>query len=184
MKLMILNGSVREGRVSDKVQAWALKVLESEPDLELDFVDFREVDLPFFDEAVNPADNKGDYKNPKGSAWAERVGEAEAFLFITPEYNHGPTAVLKNALDWVYDEWRYKPAGFISYGGIAAGTRAVQQLKLSLLHLDVFPVRYNVHIPNIWGAFDDSGNLAFQGAGDNLKKVIADLKDLQKRLQA
>jgi NAD(P)H-dependent FMN reductase len=178
MKLMVINGSVRESRAADRILDWALPVLQSDPELELDVVDLKEVDLPFFDEAVIPSANKGEYKNPKGTAWAKRVGEADAYLLITPEYNHGPTAVLKNALDWVYDEWRYKPAGFISYGGIAAGTRAVQQLKQNLLHLDVFPVHFNVHIPNIW----NPDSLAYPGLDDNLKKVVADIKSLGQRL--
>lgn len=179
MKLMVINGSVRESRAADRVLDWALPVLQSDPDLELDVVDLKEVDLPFFNEARLPSATEGDYLNPKGAAWAKRVGEADGFLFITPEYNHGPTAVLKNAIDWVAREWQYKPAGFISYGGIAAGTRAVQQLKLNLLHLDVFPVHFNVHIPNIW----NPDALDYPGLSDNLKKVVADIKELGARLK-
>lgn len=178
MKLMVINGSVRASRAADRVLDWALPVLREDPELEIDVVDLKEVDLPFFNEAIIPSSNKGIYENPKGTAWAKRVGEADAFLFITPEYNHGPTAVLKNALDWVYEEWRYKPAGFISYGGIAAGTRAVQQLKQNLLHLDVFPVHFNVHIPFIW----NPDALAFPGLDDNLKKVVASIKELRHRI--
>ena len=179
MKLMVINGSVRQGRASDKVQSWAVDILKADPELELDVVDLKEVDLPFFNEEVIPGNAHGQFKNPNATAWAARVAEAEAFIFITPEYNHGPTAVLKNAIDWVFEGWQFKPAGFISYGGIAAGTRAVQQLKQNLLHLDVFPVHYNVHIPNIW----NPDALDYPGLPDNLGKVVTDIKSLQKRLK-
>lgn len=181
MKLMVINGSVRQGRMADNIQAWAQEILSQDSELELDFVDLKEVDLPFYDEAGSPSSPGFTYANPKGKAWADRVGAAEAFIFITPEYNHGPSAVLKNAVDWVYQEWQYKPAGFISYGGVAAGTRAVQQLKQNLLHVDVFPVHFNVHIP-IWGGGLDENNRPVAHFDNNLLKVVGDLKDLQKRL--
>lgn len=182
MKLMVINGSVREGRVSEKVQAWISEILQGEADLEVDVVDLKEVVLPFYDEPTPPSVPGFAYKNPKGAEWAKRVGAAEAFLLITPEYNHGPTAVLKNAVDWVFEEWRYKPVGFVSYGGAAAGTRAVQQLKLNLLNVDCYPVRNNVHIPLWGGGMDDNGRpQAF--FDDLLRKVIVALRDLQSRLK-
>jgi NAD(P)H-dependent FMN reductase len=181
MKLMVINGSVRDGRVSEKIEAWAKEILSLDDELELDMVDLRQVDLPFFNEKVIPSMNGGKYENPKGTAWAERVSKADAFLFITPEYNHGPTAVLKNAVDWVYEGWHYKPAGFISYGGAAAGTRAVQQLKQNLLNVLIFPVSINVHIP-LWGGGMDSAGRPAAHFDDGLRKVVKSLKQLQQRL--
>ncbi len=181
MKLMIINGSVRQGRMADNMVVWAKSILEQDNELELDFVDLKEVDLPFFDEAKVPSTNNGHYENPKGAAWAKRVAAAEAFILITPEYNHGPSAVLKNAIDWVYEGWLYKPVGFISYGGAAAGTRAVQQLKQNLLNVNVFPVNSSVHIP-IWGGGLDENNRPQAAFDNNLKKVITELKALQIRL--
>lgn len=181
MKLMVINSSVRTSQVGEKIQAWAAEILGEDKELELDLVDLREVDLPLLDEAVSPSDNGGTYANPKGAAWAKRVGDADGFLFITAEYNHGPTAALKNALDWVYEEWRFKPAGFVSYGGAAAGTRAVQQLKLNFLHLNIFPVNYNVHL-RIWGGDVDKNTRPVPAHDDNLRKVVSGIKDLGKRL--
>lgn len=181
MKLMVLNSSVRKSQVGESIQAWVTDILQNEPDLELDMVDLREVDLPLLDEEISPADNNGEYANPKGAAWAKRVGEADAFLFVTAEYNHGPTAALKNALDWVFQEWNYKPAGFVSYGGAGAGTRAVQQLKLVLLHLKVFPVNYSVHL-RLWGGDVDDKGRPLPQFDDNLKKVVNDIRALQTRL--
>lgn len=183
MKLMVINGSVREGRRADVIQNWAVEILEQDPELELDIVDLKEVDLPFFNEAVTPSSANGQFQNPKGTAWAARVAEADAFIMLTAEYNHGPTAVLKNAVDWVYEGWMNKPVGFISYGGIAAGTRAVQQLKQNVLNVKLFPALANIHIPGVGNAFDENGQPLHQGLGDNLKKLVTELKDMQTKLK-
>ncbi|HUP26694.1 MAG TPA: NAD(P)H-dependent oxidoreductase [Candidatus Limnocylindrales bacterium] len=179
---MVINGSVREGRAADKVQNWALEILKQIPNIELDLADLKEIELPFFNEPIIPSVAKGQYQNPAGTAWAKRVGEAEAFIMLTAEYNHGPTAVLKNAIDWVYEGWMYKPVGFISYGGLAAGTRAVQQLKQNVLNVKLFPALANIHIPNVRQAFNDQGQPVYPGLDENLKKLTAELTDLQKRL--
>lgn len=182
MKLMIINGSARVGRASDKIQEWATDILHDDKELVLDIVDLKEIDLPFYDEPLPPAAIKGQYQNPKGTAWAKRVAEADAFLFLTAEYNHGPTAILKNALDWVYEGWNFKPAGFVSYGAASAGIRAVQQLKLNLLHLKVFPVNNNVHIP-LWGGGADENGRPIKQYDDSLSQVVADIKSLHQRLK-
>lgn len=183
MRLMVINSSVRKGQVGEKLQSWVQELLQNDAELELDLVDLREVNLPFLDEPVSPSANEGNYENPKGTSWAKRVGEADAFLFITAEYNHGPTAALKNAIDWVYKEWHYKPAGFVSYGGAGAGTRAVQQLKQTLLHVKVFPVNFNVHL-RLWGGDVDESGHPTEPHADNLRTVVQDIKALHKRLNS
>lgn len=180
---MIINGSVREGRRADQIMAWALPVLQKDPDLEIDVVDLKEVDLPFFNERIIPSDNKGIYENPKGQAWAERVANADAFIFLVAEYNHGPTAVLKNAVDWVYEGWMNKPVSFISYGGIAGGTRAAQQLKQNVLNVKLYPTLANVHIPGVSKAFDENNRPVNPGLDESLEHTVAELKDLQRRLK-
>lgn len=181
MKLMVINGSVRKNSVGEKMAEWIQEVLATNRDLQLDMVDLREVDLPFFNESTIPGANGGAYENPKGAAWAKRVGQADSYLFITPEYNHGPTAVLKNALDWVDAEWHFKPAGFVSYGGTAGGTRAVQQLKQNLIHLDIFPIHYNIHL-RLWGGDVDENGRPQATYDNNLHKIVTDLKTLAARL--
>ena len=183
MKLMIVNGSVRESRRADQIMAWALSVLEKDSELEIDIVDLKEVDLPFFNEAVIPSMNKGVYQNPKGQAWSDRVAKADAFIFLVAEYNHGPTAVLKNAVDWVYEGWMNKPVSFISYGGIAGGTRAAQQLKLNVINVKLFPTLTNVHIPNVYMAFDENNQPKNEGLNESLEHTLTELKDLQRRLK-
>lgn len=120
MRLMLIIGSIREGRMADKVSNWTLEQLRADSELEIDVVDLKDLDLPFFNEEVLPMMAKGQYKNPKATAWAKRVAEADAFIMITCEYNFGPPASLKNAIDWVYDGWVNKPVGFIGYGAVAA----------------------------------------------------------------
>lgn len=179
---MILNGSVREGRRADTVQNWIVPILREDPQLELDVVDLKEVDLPFFNESVTPDAAHGQFQNPKGTAWAKRVSDADAFIFLVAEYNHGPTAVLKNAIDWEYHGWNNKPVGFISYGGLVGGSRAVEQLKQIVLHVKLFPAPTVITIPAIGAAFDENGQPTHAGMNENLKKLVIELKDLQRRL--
>lgn len=183
MKLMLINGSVREGRASDKIQDWVLDVLKNESDLEIDVADLKEVDLPFYDEAMPPSAPNMTYTNPKGTAWAKRVAEADAFLLLTAEYNHGPTPVLKNAIDWVYSGWNYKPVGFVSYGAAAGGTRAVQQLKQNLLNVRAFPTTSNIHL-FLWGGSVDDNGRPLPEFDDRLKGLLTEIKELGARLKS
>ncbi len=182
MRLMVIIGSVREGRRAEKVANWAVGQIKQDPEIEVDLADLKEVDLPFFNEAVTPDAANGQFINPKGTAWAKRVGEADAFIFLVAEYNHGPTAVLKNAIDWEYGGWNNKPVGFISYGGMVGGARAVEQLKQIVLHVKLFPVGSVVTIPAVGGAFDENNQPKHPSLNENLNKMVAELKDLQSRL--
>lgn len=181
---MIIIGSVREGRRADMVANWALSQLKNNSDLEIDFADLSKIRLPFFNEPVIPSRAKGQYKNAVGKAWAERVAKADAFIMLTAEYNHGPTAVLKNAIDWVYEGWMDKPVGFISYGGLAGGTRAVQQLKQNVLNVKLFPTSSNIHIPFVSQAFDETGQPKHEGMSDSLDKLVAEIKELNRKLKS
>lgn len=181
---MLIIGSVREGRRADSVAHWAAEQLRQDPDVELDIADLKEVNLPFFNEEVTPDSNYGNYKTPVGASWAKRVSEADAFIMLVAEYNHGPTAVLKNAIDWVYDGWLNKPVGFVSYGGLVGGTRAVEQLKLIVLNVKLAPINVPVLFPQISQAFDESGKPVNPKVNDSFRKMVAELKDLQRRLKS
>lgn len=183
MKVMLIVGSVREGRVADKVANWALGQLSKDSDLEVDVADLKDIPLPFFNEQVTPDSAKGQFINPVGTAWAKRVAEADAFVMLVAEYNHGPTAVLKNAIDWVYDGWLNKPVGFISYGGLAGGTRAVEQLKQIVMNVKLIPINIPVLFPQVSKAFDDSGQPLNSAVNDSMGKMLIELKDLQTRLK-
>ena len=103
--------------------------------------------MPFFDQPVSPATpGRPPYENEVVKKWTAAIAKSDGFVFVTPEYNYAPAAVLKNALDWVYPEWNRKAAAFVSYGS-ALGARGVQQLRLTLIELQIAPVRSSVHIP-------------------------------------
>lgn len=179
---MVIIGSVREGRVADKVANWALSQLKQDSELEIDVADLKEIPLPFFNESVEPDAAHGQFKSEVGTAWAKRVANADAFIMLVAEYNHGPTAVLKNAIDWVYDGWLHKPVGFISYGGLVGGARAVEQLKQIVMNVQLTPINVPVLFPRVSTAFNDQGEPMSPAVNDSLKRMLAELKDAQKRL--
>jgi len=111
--------------------------------------------MPFFDQPLPPAmPGRPPYENEVVKKWTAEIAQSDGFIFVTPEYNYGPSAVLKNALDWVYPEWNRKAAAFVSYGS-AMGARGVQQLRMTAIELQLGPVRSSVHIPvaTLWAHF-------------------------------
>ena len=126
-KVMIVVGSVRPGRAGLPIAKWVESVVAQSDQFEIDFVDLAELALPFMDEPNHPA--KRQYTKPHTIAWSERVDAADAFIFVTPEYNHSYSPVLKNAIDFLSQEWWRKPVGFVSYGGVSAGSRGVTALE-------------------------------------------------------
>jgi len=153
--ISVIVGSTRQGRFSEKPAQWILQRLESRGGIETRLLDLREFPLPFFDQPVPPAmPGRPPYANEMVKKWTAEIARSDGFIFVTPEYNFGPPAVLKNALDWVYPEWNRKAAAFVSYGS-AAGARSVQQLRESAIELQLAPVRSSVHIPvaTLWAHF-------------------------------
>ncbi len=141
---MIIVGSVRPGRVGLPVAQWVRRAAEAHGGFEIDFVDLAELALPFMDEPNHP--RLRTYTQQHTIDWSERVDAAEAFVFVTPEYNHSFSPALKNALDYLSQEWKRKPAGFASYGGVSAGTRGVVALKPALVGLGLVITQPNVEI--------------------------------------
>ncbi|MCU1439225.1 MAG: NADPH-dependent oxidoreductase [Rhodoglobus sp.] len=127
---MIVVGSVRPGRAALPVAEWVRRVVEEDGRFEIDFVDLAELALPFMDEPAHPS--KRQYTKPHTVRWSERVDAADAFLFVSPEYNHSYSPALKNAIDYLNHEWWRKPVGFVSYGGVSAGSRGVAALEAVL----------------------------------------------------
>lgn len=159
VKIQVILGSTRQGRFGEQPAKWITEELQKQKDIEVELIDLRDWPLPFFNESVSPAYNQGKYENELAAKWAKKIGEGDGYIFVTPEYNHGYSAVLKNAIDYVSKEWNQKPAAFVSYGGIAGGTRAVQQLRLVVLELQMTPIRQGVHIPLYWDHLDEKGQL-------------------------
>ena len=126
-RLMIIVGSVRDGRVGLPIAEWVRRAAADDARFEIDFADLKEIALPLMDEPNHPRMHK--YTKPHTIAWAERVDAADAFLFIFPEYNHSYTPAIKNALDYLGTEWDRKPVGFVNWGGNSGGTRAQAALR-------------------------------------------------------
>ena len=146
LKVKIILGSTREGRFSDKVGAWLLDEAKNDSSVEAEVLDLRDFEMPFFAEAETPSYKTKPYTNPAVVAWTAKIAEADAFIIVAPEYNHGYPAVLKNALDYVYQEWNNKPVAFVSYGS-ALGARSVEQLRQVAIELQMAPIRNALHMP-------------------------------------
>lgn len=145
MQLQIITASTRPSRVGPKIAEWFIGIARRFERFEVEPVDLAEVDLPILDEPEHPRLRR--YQHAHTKAWSERVARADAYVFVTPEYNHMPSPALINAIDYLVVEWGYKPAGFVSYGGVSAGLRAVQQMKPMLAGLKVVPMVESVAIP-------------------------------------
>jgi NAD(P)H-dependent FMN reductase len=149
LRIKVIVGSTRANRFSEKPAQWIFNLAKARPDLEVELLDLRDYPLPFFEEPFPPGLAKDNYTNPAVVKWREKVEEGDGFIIVTPEYNHGYPAVLKNALDYVYYKWAKKAVAFVSWGG-AGGARGVEQLRLVAIELDMCPTRAAVHIPNPW----------------------------------
>jgi len=141
LRIGIVIGSTRPGRNAEQVARWVHENARKRSDAEFELVDIKDYNLPLLDEPVPPS--MGKYSKPHTLAWAKKVASLDAFVFVAPEYNHGMTAALKNAIDFVYAEWNNKAAGFVSFGS-AAGARAVEQLRAVMGEVQVADVRQQV----------------------------------------
>lgn len=156
-RLMILIASTRPGRVGLPVAEWMRSRAETHGAFEVDWADMAEINLPFMDEPNHPRLQRYQHQHTKD--WAARVEAADAFVFVVPEYNHGYNAVVKNALDYLVHEWKHKPLGIVSYGGVSAGLRGVAVLKPSLVALHLHVAFNAVNIPFVAQFIDDEGEL-------------------------
>jgi len=145
IQLKLITASTREGRKGPIISAWLLELLKQYQDIEVEHLDLKVVNLPFMDEPHHPRLAKYTHEHTK--RWSRKIAAADAFIFVTPEYNYGFPATLKNAIDYLFQEWQYKPVGLVSYGGIAAGTRCIQLLKPVLSALKMVAVTESVTIP-------------------------------------
>jgi NAD(P)H-dependent FMN reductase len=157
LTLHIIIGSVRSNRFGDKPAAW-LAALANEAGFAAEVVDLKDWHLPDYNEKGSPNSLGGKLENEQGMAWGRKVAEADAFVIVTPEYNHGYPGSLKNALDWAYAGWTNKPVGFVGYGTLG-GARAVDQLRPVAAELQMADVRGAVHITRPWELLDAQGGL-------------------------
>ena len=172
LKIAIIIGSTRPGRVGESVGRWVHDLARQRSDAEFELVDLRDFNLPLLDEPVPPS--QGKYSQPHTKAWAAKVDAFDAFVFVTAEYNHGIPGALKNALDFLYREWNNKAAGFVGYGG-AGGTRAVESLRLVMAELQMADVRNQVAL-SLYTDFESFTN--FKPAAHHQKSLTGMLDQL------
>jgi NAD(P)H-dependent FMN reductase len=173
-KISIILGSTRQGRQGEKVARWVQLQAAKRSDFESELIDLRDWSLPFLDIPVSPATVKdGNYGSDLINRWANKIKESDGFLIVTPEYNHGYPAVLKNAFDWVYAEWNRKPVAFVAYSaGPISGARVVEQLREVTIELQLVPLRFDVLVPNVTKMFDHDGNVADESWNKRLNTVL------------
>src|SRR3979490_673619 len=145
--ISVIVGSTREGRFSEKPAKWILQHLKKRERVDARLLDLRDFPMPFFDQVVTPATpGRPAFAHEVVQKWTAAIAQSDGFVFVTPEYNYGPSAVLKNAIDWVYPEWNRKAAAFVCYCS-AAGVRSVQQLRQSGIEIQLAPTRPSLPTP-------------------------------------
>ncbi|HTJ57252.1 MAG TPA: NAD(P)H-dependent oxidoreductase [Devosiaceae bacterium] len=182
---MIITASTRDGRKGPILTNWIEQFARKTEEWEITTVDLKTINLPMFNEPEHPRLKHYHYDHTK--AWSSLVDAADAFVAVVPEYNYGPSPALINAFDYLSSEWFYKPMGFVSYGGVSAGTRGVQMFKQIITALKVMPVPEAVHVPFFPQFIDGDGTLVpneqmLQGATDmlaELKKWTGPLKAMR-----
>src|ERR1700720_3702716 len=143
--ISVIVGSTRQSRFSEKPAQWIFQHLKKR-DVDARLLDLRDFPMPFFDQAVPPAmPGRAAYENEVVNKWAAAIDASDGFIVVAPEYNYGPPAVLKNAIDWTYPEWNRKAIAFVSFGAVG-GARSVQQLRETAIALQLAPISASVHI--------------------------------------
>jgi len=170
LRVAIIVGSTRPGRKGDAVARWVYEIADSHGDAESELVDIKEYDLPLLDEPLSAT--LGQYSKDHTKAWSAKIASFDAFVFVTPEYNHATSGALKNAIDYLYKEWSNKAAGFVGYGG-AGGTRAVENLRLVMGELMIADVRAQVAL----SLFTDFENFSVLKPAPHHEKSVHDVLD-------
>lgn len=173
LRLNIVIASTRPGRVGAPIGVWFHGLARGHGGFDAHLVDLAEFGLPVYDEPHHPRLRR--YEHEHTRRWSASVEAADAFVFVTPEYNHGPTPALANALNYVYLEWNYKPAAFVSYGGVSGGLRSVQATKPILSALKLVPIVEAVTIQMSPERMSDGAfvpaEMHVKGAGDMLTEL-------------
>lgn len=175
-KIAVIISSTRDTRFADKPANWILELAKQRPEIDVELVDLRDFDLPFFNEVASNA--WVPTKDPKAVTWQKKVAEFDGYIFVVAEYNRSITGALKNALDQAYTEWNRKAAAYIGYGSVG-GARAIEHLRLISVELQMVPVRSGVHIGGsefytVWGGGANQPMSAIEGVIGNSAKDMLD----------
>lgn len=174
-KLHIIVGSTRPGRIGPAIASWFQEFAVGHGQFEPRLVDLAEVNLPIFDEPEHPM--RRQYTKEHTKRWSQTVKQADAVVFVTPEYNFTPPPALVNAIDYLSLEWQYMPAGVVSYGGVSGGLRSAQALRLMVSTLKMMPVPEGVALPNVFAQLGDG---KFHANDLNTQGAMAMLNEMRK----
>ncbi|TXI34164.1 MAG: NADPH-dependent oxidoreductase [Candidatus Moraniibacteriota bacterium] len=176
LKVKVIMGSTREGRHGGKVGEYIQSLASTEAGWEAEYLDLKALNLPMYAEAVSPSFRESLAGLPEVvQEWSRKIEEADAYIIVTPEYNHGYPAPLKNAIDWLFKEWNRKPVAFVSYGALLAGGRAVEQLRQVVAELHMTSIRAQVLFPAVWEAFDESGEPKDKATENRVRGLFKEL---------
>ena len=170
IRIGIILGSTRPNRNGEAVAKWVFEIAQKRTDAEFELVDIKDFNLPLLDEPIPPS--MGQYSKEHTRAWAAKIDSFDAFVFVTPEYNHGTSGALKNAIDFLFKEWNNKAAGFVGYGS-AGGVRAVESLRLVMGEIMIADVRAQVML----SLFTDFENFSVFKPADRHEKSVNDMLD-------
>ncbi|HBM58341.1 NADPH-dependent FMN reductase [Salipiger marinus] len=158
LKLKIITSSTRPGRIGPIISSWVAEQATAHGKFEVEILDLDTFGLPLLDEPNHPAMQSYTHEHTK--AWSAAVNDADAFIFVTPEYNSFPPAAVVNALQALVLEWERKPAGVVSYGGISGGLRSAQELRMLLANMNIMPLKQVVPMPMVFGDIKEDGKLS------------------------
>lgn len=173
LRLNIIVASTRPGRAGRAVADWFEEVAKRHVGFDVHMADLLDFDLPVFNESRHPRLQQ--YEHAHTKRWSESVAAADAFVLVTPEYNFGPPPALMNALNYVYNEWNYKPAAFVSYGGASGGIRAAHMAKLTLSILKMVPIIESVAVPHIARHLEDGRFMTSEAHVERAEIMLAEL---------
>mgnify|MGYP000893501954 CR=1 FL=1 len=182
-KIGIIVGSTRANRFADKPKEWIAEIARERGDIEVEIVDLRDYPMPFFEEATSPA--WAPSKNEVAQRWQKKIDELDGFIMTAAEYNHAPTGVLKNAIDYAATEWNRKPVSFVDYGGVG-GARAVEQLRMIAIEMQMAPTKAAVHIvwPDYLAASQGKNLAEIEHLNQSARAMLDDLAWWAKVLKA
>ncbi len=175
MNLLVVTTSTRDERIGHLIADWAIEQVGAHGKFQPQLADLKAINLPMLDEPEHP--RFGKYRHAHTKAWSATVAAADAFVFVVPEYNYAMPPALLNAVDYLFHEWTYKPAAFVSYGGVSGGTRSVQSAKPVLTSLKIMPIPEGVSIPFVRNFLKDG---RFVGEETQTKAAAAMLDELHK----
>lgn len=159
VNIKIITGSVRPTRFNLQVAEWLFGIARKRKDAKVELLDLAKIKLPFLDEPQSPMHRA--YTKPYTKQWSKVIDASDGFVWVTPEYNHSVSPVLKNAIDFLYHEWNWKPVALASYGGGAGGSRAAEHLRAVAGELKMYDLREQILLPNYWNHLDKNGKYQF-----------------------